>query len=46
MQTIVKEKEVTLGIPKFEKPVKTYIPKPITVTKPSWFQRLFKKIFG
>jgi hypothetical protein len=39
--------EVLLGLPKFEKPTKTYIPKPkAPIKKPNFFQRLFKALFG
>lgn len=45
IQTDMTDVEVYLGLPKFEKPVKTYIPKPkAPIKKPNFFQRLFKAL--
>lgn len=44
MQTITKEKEVSLSVPKFETPIEA--PKPIVKKKLTWWQKLIKAIFG
>ena len=42
MQTVQKQKEVSLGSPTFETP----IVKPIVKKKLTWWQKLLKSIFG
>ena len=44
MQTVQKQKEVSLGTPKFEPPKEA--PKPIIKKKLTWWQKLLKSIFG